>query len=138
MVNGNDYLRIDAKRLKAEIENLRYDRDLIVQQKQTFPYGIFNKKLLDSKLFEIDQKIAQLQKKLEHCNNMISLSEPGNQYRSVEGIKQLIRDHSRYLQKLKEQQAKLGIHTPPHILIEIEEKEEEIGRLQMELKSLSS
>lgn len=57
-----------ARRIKADIENLKYDRDLVIQQKATFPYGVLNKKLLDNKLSEIDAKINQLQKELKNYN----------------------------------------------------------------------
>lgn len=46
--------------------------------------------------------------------------------------KRLIFKHQRRLQILKEQQATFGIETPPHILIEIEEIETTIQRLQSE------
>jgi tetratricopeptide (TPR) repeat protein len=51
--------------------------------------------------------------------------------------KRLIGIHYRYLQKLKEQKATLGIHTPPNILIEIEDKEAEIESLQVALGELN-
>lgn len=138
MVNSNDDLRIDAKRIKAEIENLKYDRDLVVQQKGTFPYGFFNKKLLNHKLLEIDRQLIQLRQKLEYYNDLIASAEPGAEYHSIEAVKQLILSHSRYLQKLRLQQAKMGIQTPPPVLIEIEDIEEEIKELQLQLKSFSS
>jgi len=49
-------------------------------------------------------------------------------------LKSLITKHQRHLQMLKEQQAAFGLHTPPHILIEIEVTEAEIERLLRELK----
>lgn len=66
-VNSNNDLRIEAttKRIRAEIENLKYDRDLIIQQKESFPYGFLNREYLNRKLAEIDEKIMHLQKKLE-------------------------------------------------------------------------
>jgi hypothetical protein len=48
----------------------------------------------------------------------------------------LIRKNSRRLQKLKEQQALLGISTPSHILLEIEDTEAEIAKLRMELEAI--
>ncbi|MCB0210994.1 MAG: SUMF1/EgtB/PvdO family nonheme iron enzyme [Anaerolineae bacterium] len=50
-------------------------------------------------------------------------------------IENLIKKRSRRLQILKEQQAKLGIHAPPHVLMEIEEIEEEIEELQKSLET---
>lgn len=73
-MNRNDYLRVDAKRLKAKIENLKYDRDLIVQQKKTFPYGVFNRNLLNSRLSEIDEKLIQMQRELKGCDKGIKMS----------------------------------------------------------------
>ena len=73
-MSRNEYLRVDAKRLKAKIENLKYDRDLIIQQKQTFPYGVFNKKLLNNKVYEIDKKLIQMQRELEDYNEEIKVS----------------------------------------------------------------
>ncbi len=51
-------------------------------------------------------------------------------------IKKLIKGCQRRLQKLKEQQAIMGLNTPPHILTEIEDIEAEIEELQKELKEL--
>ena len=48
-------------------------------------------------------------------------------------IRTLLRTRSRYLQVLKEQQAKFGsLHTPAHIVVEIEDTETEIKKLQAE------
>lgn len=47
-------------------------------------------------------------------------------------ISQLIINHKRRLQKLKEKYAKLGINTPPEVLIEIEDIEEQIRKLTSE------
>lgn len=44
-------------------------------------------------------------------------------------IKKLLVEHERHLQKLKEQQASLGLYTPPYILTEIEDTESQIERL---------
>lgn len=51
-------------------------------------------------------------------------------------LRSLIAKHTRSLQKLKEQQALFGIHTPHHLLIEIEDIEAEIEKLQAELTDL--
>lgn len=56
----------------------------------------------------------------------------------TDAVKRLIAEHNRHLQKLKEQQAKLGLHTPPHILTEIEDIEGKIERLQIELEDLAA
>jgi tetratricopeptide (TPR) repeat protein len=54
-------------------------------------------------------------------------------------LRNLIRNHTRRLQKLKEQQASIGpLHTPVHILTEIEDTEAEIHRLQTELAEIES
>ncbi len=53
-------------------------------------------------------------------------------------LKKLLVTSQRRLQKLKEQKALKGSDTPPHILIEIEDTEEEINRLQTELQKLES
>lgn len=50
----------------------------------------------------------------------------------------LIARHERRLQKLKEQQATLGVSTPPHILTEIEDIEIAIKELQAELAVLEA
>ncbi|MBE7555465.1 MAG: WD40 repeat domain-containing protein [Anaerolineales bacterium] len=54
----------------------------------------------------------------------------------VRDLQSLIAKHTRSLQKLKEQQALFGIHTPHHLLIEIEDIEAEIEKLQVELANL--
>ncbi len=53
-------------------------------------------------------------------------------------IKNLIRSHSRRLQKLKEQQAAYGLETSPQILIEIEDIEVELKQLQSDLDNPDS
>jgi len=57
---------------------------------------------------------------------------------SESDIKNLIINHSKRLQKLKEEQAHKGYDTPPQILIEIEEIEEKIGQLQKSLPEIKS
>lgn len=54
----------------------------------------------------------------------------------IDDIRNLITKHDRHLQKLKEQQASLGIHTPAHILTSIEDTETEIENLQAELQRM--
>ena len=49
-------------------------------------------------------------------------------------IKNLIIAHERRLQKLKEQKARFGLETPPHILTEIEDIEAELERLHTALE----
>ena len=49
-------------------------------------------------------------------------------------IKKLIANHSRRLEKLKENQALLGINCPPEILIEIEDIEQVLSRLNAEIE----
>ena len=53
-------------------------------------------------------------------------------------IKKLIVNCERRLQKLREQKALFGIHTPPYILIEIEDTETQIQKLRMELEVVES
>ena len=54
-------------------------------------------------------------------------------------LRSLIRKNHRRLQLLKEQQASFGpLHTPVHILTEIEDTETEIQRLQAELAAIES
>jgi len=48
-------------------------------------------------------------------------------------VQRLVAIQQRRLQILKEQRAKFGISTPPHIAIEIEDLEQEINKLQAEL-----
>ncbi|KAA3655950.1 MAG: hypothetical protein DWQ04_32510 [Chloroflexi bacterium] len=52
-------------------------------------------------------------------------------------IKQLVTQYQRRLQKLREQRASFGLTTPPHILMEIEDIEAEIAKLQAELALLN-
>jgi hypothetical protein len=52
---------------------------------------------------------------------------------SNEAKERLILRHRRHLQKLQEQKASLGLHTPAHILTEIEDTEAEIEKLEREL-----
>lgn len=51
----------------------------------------------------------------------------------IDEIQRLIQEHQRRLQKLKEDQATFGLHTPPHIEIQIEDTEAEIEKLRREL-----
>lgn len=52
-----------------------------------------------------------------------------------DNVKQLIINHQRRLQKLKEQQAIKGVDTPPHVLIEIEDIETKLEKLNAELEA---
>ena len=54
----------------------------------------------------------------------------------IDELKKLISEHRRHLQKLKEQEAKFGIHTPTHILTEIEDRVEVIEKLEAELREM--
>lgn len=56
----------------------------------------------------------------------------------VDDLQTLIREHSRRLQKLKEQEARYGYSVDPHILLEIEDIEAKIQALQTELNQLSA
>ncbi|MFC1976367.1 tetratricopeptide repeat protein [Chloroflexota bacterium] len=53
-------------------------------------------------------------------------------------IRNLIRNHNRRLQKLKEQQALRGLNTPPEIVLEIEDIEAKIEQLQTGLEEIES
>lgn len=53
-------------------------------------------------------------------------------------IQELISKYHRRLQKLREKEATFGINTPPETLIEIEDIEAKVERLQEELKDLES
>jgi len=53
-----------------------------------------------------------------------------------EELRKLISRNQRHLQKLEEQKASFGLHTPPHILTEIEDIEVELGRLRTELEEI--
>ena len=58
-----------------------------------------------------------------------------------EGIKdtrQLLSIHKRHLQKAKEQQAAYGLASPPHLLVEIEDRETIIEKLTQQLVDLES
>ncbi|MBE7553984.1 MAG: hypothetical protein HS126_23200 [Anaerolineales bacterium] len=57
---------------------------------------------------------------------------------SKDDIKRLVEQHNRRLQKLREQQASFGLHTPVHILTEIEDAKAEIESLWTELASLEN
>lgn len=53
-------------------------------------------------------------------------------------LQKLIELNSRYLQKLKEQQAVKGVDAEPGLLIEIEDKENELAKLRTELEALEA
>jgi hypothetical protein len=60
-------------------------------------------------------------------------------HQRLEDIKRLIHQTNHALQKLKEQQASFGpLHTPVHILLEIEEREAKLGNLQAELREIEA
>ena len=52
-------------------------------------------------------------------------------------LKKIISQKRRHLQKLQEQQAAFGLHTPPYVLLQIEDLEAEIEDLQEELETPS-
>ncbi len=60
----------DVKHIKTEIENLKYDKDLIIQQKATF-HGLFNKNSLNKKLTKIDERLVWLQKELRKAKTRV-------------------------------------------------------------------
>jgi hypothetical protein len=51
-------------------------------------------------------------------------------------VRQLIINHQCRLQKLEEQKASFGLHTPPYILTEIEDTEAKLEKLEAELAAL--
>ncbi|MEW5956573.1 MAG: tetratricopeptide repeat protein [Chloroflexota bacterium] len=53
-------------------------------------------------------------------------------------LQQLIINYGRRLQKLQEQQALMGLDTPPHILIEIEDIQAKMAELQEKLATLTA
>jgi hypothetical protein len=53
-------------------------------------------------------------------------------------LKQIISQKRRHLHKLQEQQAAFGLHTPPYILLQIEDLESEIAALQADLETYAS
>lgn len=59
-----------------------------------------------------------------------------NKSQKISDIKKLINENERRLQKLKEKQARLGPDTRPADLLEIEDTELEIEKLQAQLKEL--
>jgi hypothetical protein len=56
----------------------------------------------------------------------------------IDDLKKLILEHSRRLQKLKEQEARYGYSVDPHIPLEIEDIEAKIQALQTELNQLGA
>lgn len=54
----------------------------------------------------------------------------------ADDLRSLIKNRSRYLQKLKEKQALLGLDKPPSVMIQIEDIEQELAQLQAELNAL--
>ncbi len=70
--------------------------------------------------------------RVEHFTNRTDELSP------QDDIRNLIRNHNRRLQKLKEQQALHGLDTPPKILLEIEDIEAELEQLQRELKEIEN
>jgi hypothetical protein len=58
-------------RLRSQIENLKYDRDLLIQESKTFR-GILNRQAIQSKIEIVENKIRQLQMELDMWSH-----EPG-------------------------------------------------------------
>jgi hypothetical protein len=54
---------------------------------------------------------------------------------SQESLNFLLNNHNRRLLKLKEKEAKLGLHTPPYILTEIEDIEAEMNNIKSQIKT---
>lgn len=65
-----------SSKLRAQIENLKYDRDLLHQQLNTLT-GIFNSYTLKQKIKDIDNQIIQLQQQMKN-NSKLNRSEGEN------------------------------------------------------------
>lgn len=73
------------------------------------------------------------------CSSFGSLVNAGLYMLQEDEIKNLLRIHYRRLQKLEEKRAMFGeLHTPSHILIEIEDEKSEIEELEKKLNHLLS
>ena len=66
------------------------------------------------------------------------ISSPNKNMRRKQDIQHLIEKYSRHLQKLKEQKANFGLHTPPYILTEIEDIETKLENLNEEFISIET
>src|SRR6185436_3521793 len=64
MIVGNQMQQEEIKKLVSAIQNRKYDRDLLLQQRVSFPYGLLNRQSLDTKLSEIQAEIGRLEKEL--------------------------------------------------------------------------
>lgn len=78
----------------------------------------------------------QPQTKVDTNSHVVPVEDEPPELSSQEHLQNLIRDRTRYLQKLKERQARQGLETPPGVLLEIEDLETELANLQAELQSL--
>lgn len=74
------------------------------------------------------------QTKIDTNSHVVPVEDEPPELLPQEHLRNLIRDRTRYLQKLKERQARQGLETPPGVLLEIEDLEAEIANLQKELK----
>ncbi len=84
---------------------------------------------LTKELIEQNREDANLSSHLDVKRDQETISRRND-------LEKLIHTYERRLQKLKEQQAFRGLDTPPHIMVEIEDIEDQIARLDTELKSL--
>lgn len=55
--------------LRSQIENLKYDRDLLLQELKTF-LGMLKRRSINSRIKEIESKISQLQAQLSMWNQV--------------------------------------------------------------------
>ena len=49
---------MENNRLRVKIENLKYDRDLLVQESRTL-HGVFNRKLINQKIKNIENLLQE-------------------------------------------------------------------------------
>lgn len=89
-------------------------------------------------LARIPDTISGFEFKVAISNQQVELDKFAQLRQEAEDTKQLIQTNSRELQKLEEQEAKLGIYVPPHICIDIEDRKEEDKRLRAKLADIES
>ncbi len=76
------------------------------------------------------------QGKIETNSHLVPVEDELPEISRQEHLRNLVRDRTRYLQKLQERQARQGLDTPPSVLLEIEDLEAELENLKAELEHL--